>query len=136
MSFLQTLSSTSLQCRLPRCPAPHRAQNPLSWGQTPAPSPAQAEDSTSTTPRAQPGLCPPQKCLHEPTTCRTSLELQPSTLGCQDRLVADAGPWSGRERTSAQETLGSASDCDLGHVPPALGLSFSCQVNGGLVSSP
>lgn len=41
----------------------------------------------------------PQKCLHGPTTCRASLEIHPSSLGCRDRLMANAGPWSGKEKT-------------------------------------
>ena len=58
-----------------------------------------------------------QKCLHGLTTCRASLEIHPSSLGCQDRLMANAGPWSGKEKTSAWDTLDSASDCDHGHEP-------------------
>lgn len=39
----------------------------------------------------------PQKCLHAPTTCRASLEIHPSSLEHRDRLMTNAGPWSGKE---------------------------------------
>ena len=39
--------------------------------------------------------------------------------------MADAGPWSGKEKTSAWDTLDSASDCDHGHEPIPLWASGS-----------
>lgn len=120
---------------LPRCSEPHRAQNPVFCGKPQAhPEP---RPQILPCPLPEPGLGHvSRKRLDESTACRASWELQPGLLGRWDRLVANAGLWSGGKRTSAQDTLDSASDCDLGHIPSPLGLSFSCKIKEGLVSLP